>query len=270
MNRLFSWPGHKADILETIQLLYDKSCCGKICEGFAGSAVLSLNTEALEFCLVDANSNITDLFKHLLEDPQAVISSINSHDLARVKTDQAYFNELREKFNNCPPGIDRSALFWVIVHSSTNNLARFNRKGEYNQTWGRRSPIVERWLDKEALEKLADMKHKMKVIHGSYQQSESDSNWFLYLDPPYLLENGTYTANSWNEGKERELLEWLDSREQPWALSNVMSRKGVVNQLLMDFSNKYRTINLQKKYRARVGGLGVATQEIQEVLITNV
>ena len=102
---------------------------------------------------------------------------------------------------------------------------------------------------------------KMKVQFYSEQfnkldLSKLDSNDFVYCDPPYLITTGSYNDGNrgfkdWKEPEELELYRLLDSlneRNIKFALSNVMEHKGRENQLLREWSKKYKVIYLTSDY----------------------
>lgn len=97
----------------------------------------------------------------------------------------------------------------------------------------------------------------------------------VYCDPPYLITTGSYNDGNrgfkdWNEKEEYQLYSLLDNLNQQnirFALSNVLSHKGVNNEILLKWSKKYRTIRLDFDYsnsshNTKKGGS-------EEVLIVN-
>ena len=86
------------------------------------------------------------------------------------------------------------------------------------------------------------------------------------MDPPYLITNATYNeSNKWNNDYEHRLLNLMDeliSRDKKFVLSNVLRKKGEMNEPLYYWTKKnsknieihhlkysYRSASYNKKNR---------------------
>ncbi len=86
-----------------------------------------------------------------------------------------------------------------------------------------------------------------------------DSSTFVYCDPPYLITLGSYNDgkrgfNGWNENDEIRLHSFLDEVSKiggKFMLSNVITHKGKINKILVDWINlhNYRVIKYTDKVR---------------------
>ena len=100
---------------------------------------------------------------------------------------------------------------------------------------------------------------------------------FVYADPPYLITCATYNEKGgWNEGLERDLLDFLDrlhARGVPFALSNVLRSKGRENAILLSWLEEhhglYRAVPLQYSYSNSNYLTRDRTSPSEEVLIIN-
>lgn len=263
----FKWPGNKKALLPILQEVFKQSKCTKIHEAFAGSAVFSLNTNAQSYTICDINNHVVELWKHIKNNNKQLIEIIKSYDIEKIRDNQEYYVELRAKFNSLESSIEKSALFHILLGSCTNGLARFNSKGEFNQTWGRR--CVHHSL--ESLESLESQVQKFNILLQSYEKTNVDNETLLYLDPPYLLSNDCYTAKGWNEQNEVDFLNWLSTIKTKWCLSNIITKDTRINEFLHSFGKMYNIYYLSKKYNAKVGGYSdnLKKHQSQEVLITN-
>lgn len=78
----------------------------------------------------------------------------------------------------------------------------------------------------------------------------------VYCDPPYLISTGSYNDGKigfkdWTTVEETQLLELLDQLDKQgvkFALSNVLYHKGLSNDILIEWSKKYRVYYLDKTY----------------------
>jgi len=260
----FKYPGNKKNLLPILQEVFKQAKCNSIYEAFAGSAVFSLNTKAKSYTICDTNKHVIDLWLNIKNHNKKLINIINSYNPEIIRDNQEYYIELRSKFNKLEQGIQKSALFHILLGSCTNGLARFNSKGEFNQTWGARHV-------KHSLENLESQVQKFNIILQSYEQTKIKDNTLLYLDPPYLLSNDCYTAKKWDEKEEEKFLNWLSAMNCKWALSNIISKDVRRNELLQSFGKMYNIYYLNKKYNAKVGGYSdnKTKHQMQEVLITN-
>ncbi|MFA5048554.1 MAG: Dam family site-specific DNA-(adenine-N6)-methyltransferase [Patescibacteria group bacterium] len=260
----FKWPGNKKTLLPILQEIFKQSKCDSIHEAFAGSAVFSLNTVAKSYTICDINEHVINLWLNIKNHNKELIEAINSYSPEIIRDNQDYYVDLRSKFNKLNHGVEKSALFHILLGSCTNGLARFNSKGEFNQTWGARCV-------KHSLETLENQVKKFTILLQSYEQTQIKDNTLLYLDPPYLLSNDCYTAKGWNEKEEEKFLNWVSTMNCKWALSNIISKDSRKNELLQSFGKMYNVYYLSKKYNAKVGGYSddKTKHQAQEVLITN-
>ena len=99
----------------------------------------------------------------------------------------------------------------------------------------------------------------------------------VYCDPPYLISTGSYNDGKrgfkdWTEKEERQLLELLDtlnSQGVMFALSNVLYHKGMSNEMLIEWSKKYRVYYIDKSYSNCSYHFKDRDAKTVEVLITN-
>ena len=97
----------------------------------------------------------------------------------------------------------------------------------------------------------------------------------IYCDPPYFITTGTYNDGNrgfkdWKIKQEYELYEYLDRADAKgikFALSNVIEHKGKVNEILLEWSQKYRVINLDYDYSN--ASYNTKKGDSREVLIVN-
>ena len=101
-------------------------------------------------------------------------------------------------------------------------------------------------------------------------------NDFVYADPPYLITCASYNElDGWNENNEIDLLKMLDKlneRKLRFALSNVLSAKGKVNNILDSWLNKnpeYKCYHLNFDYKNSNYHKTERINKADEVLITN-
>lgn len=226
---------------------------------FSGGFNVGINIDSKKTICNDINTFIIDLYKDLYDKSiddiiNQIQYRINEYGLS--KKNEIAFKKFRNFYNKTKNPID----LYTLSCYSFNYQFRFNNNKQYNNPFGRnRSQFSDNM--KTNLILFTNKLKKMKVQFYSEQfnkldLSKLDSNDFVYCDPPYLITTGSYNDGNrgfkdWKEPEELELYRLLDSlneRNIKFALSNVMEHKGRENQLLREWSKKYKVIYLTSDY----------------------
>lgn len=155
------------------------------------------------------------------------LSSNNQEQYIKIRADynQLYINK-SDKFK-------QSILLFIVIRCCFNNMLRFNKKGGFNQTFGKRCFSKE--TEHILLDFINEIKSKdIEFICGDFEQVPIDKDVFLYCDPPYLITDAGYSSR-WSDKEEIRLLNYLkecDSKGIKFALSNVIEHCGVTNEIL--------------------------------------
>ena len=183
------------------------------------------------------------------------------------------FLRLREACNDGNPPPDSILLFVLIVYAF-NNQIRFNKSGEFNLPVGKRD-FNDRMQEKlrAFLERLQDGSYTFLCQDfRSFDTSVLTEQSLVYCDPPYLITCASYNEQGgWTEADERDLLAFLDGLDQAgrkFALSNVLKSKGQTNDLLLEWSKRYRVAHLKHSY-TNSNYQRKGNRKADEVLITN-
>jgi DNA adenine methylase Dam len=188
----FNYTGSKFRLLEQLlpEMDYTKSYFVDL---FCGGGSVYSNVVD-KYDKVIANDIISDLIgihKSLLESDD-IIEETKSLCL-NLKESQEEFLKLRKDYNDNPG----PAKLWSLMLSCNSNLIRFNQKGKFNQTWGKRS-----WNssteDKtnEFIKHIRQYKDKIHFSHRTFNEisiptkSGKSDKFMFYCDPPYA-----YTKN---------------------------------------------------------------------------
>jgi DNA adenine methylase Dam len=166
--------------------------------------------------------------------------------------------------------------FYTLVCYSFNNQIRFNSKGEYNMPFCKNRSSFNQALQKKLI-KFVDKLKLMTILFISKDFRDVDfSNLtdksLVYCDPPYLITTASYNEqNGWSEKDEHDLLDRLDelnSKGVRFALSNVLESKGLRNEILIEWCQKYHTWMITKSYK-NCNHQKKDDGKVIEVLITN-
>lgn len=257
---------------------------------FAGSAIVSMNTEAKQYVINDTDSHLRELYRMFkIFDSEAIIGHIEGrirkYGLARERTKRNEFKDkdkieqyksaytkLRDFYNGCigKPVLD----FYTLMFYSFSQQFRFNHKGEFNMPCGN-DCFSEKNKDYIANGCKFFRNDNVFIYDMDFRGldiSALKTDDFVYLDPPYLKTTATYTENDgWNEKDEKDLYNLclkLDSNNIKFGLSNVFENKGNTNQRLVELceENKFTVYTFDKfTYMA----CGKGNSNAKEVFITN-
>lgn len=180
------------------------------------------------------------------------------------------YNKVRNYYNSFPSDKRDSKLLYAVILYGFNQQIRFNGSHDFN------NPVGMRWFNDKVLEKMISFSRviKEKNIHfesKDYHELyyEIDKNTFTYLDPPYMLTNGSYNDgkrgfHGWNAETEKKFFDFVDKlndKGKHFMISYVSEHKGKFNKQLDDWVKKgnYKIIHVDP----------ILGNSRKEILITN-
>lgn len=152
---------------------------------------------------------------------------------------------------------NKNSLNLFILHMfSFQNLIRFNSKFEFN------TPIGNSGFTDNMKQRILEFKSKTKRVEFSNNSFEDldltqfEKRTIFYFDPPYLITTAEYNDGKrgfkgWNSESEVKLLAFLhklDKKGFYFMLSNVISHRGKVNNLLTEWikTHNYNVVSIGK------------------------
>ncbi len=291
----FFYVGDKYKLMKQLSSLFPTNI-NRLIEPFCGGGSVFLNTKANAYLENDANLWMIKLHRFLLKQSNnrkkffsKIHNLIIQYGLSAsylnitvpielkkkyIKTHYAVYNKtayskLKEDFNNNQN--DMFLLYLLLIYGF-NHMLRFNSKGLFNL------PVGNVDYNKNvfnALNAYFDFANSSNIVFSCLDYKQFirkitfDKNDFVYLDPPYLISNSEYNK-SWDENCEKNLLKTIDElnkRSVKFALSNVLSHKGLKNHLLIEWSKKYKIHYLKSNYISYFDNS--LKRDTIEVLITN-
>ena len=260
-----NYTGSKTNLFPQLEKLFPKDS-EELWDVFAGGGSVFVNSIPI-FKKIYVNDIITPLIqfyeflqkKHWSEIPPL----LNYRNIP--KDDQNKFVELRKKFNSEKDFID----FFILCCSCTNNMMRFNKKFEFNQTWGKRNYNL---ATEERLcryhERIYGNEKLVFLNKNFYELEITNPNAFVYLDPPYFFSMAGYNCY-WSKEHEKKLFEFvchLNSLGIKFMMSNIAEHKNVKNDMLTTYAQKFKVIELDFNYN-KVSRTG--KNETKEIIIVN-
>lgn len=257
-------------------------------EPFAGSAVVSMNTNAKKYIINDLDPNLYELYTLFkTQKSEDIIDHINKrideYGLARERTKRNEFQDknkieqykksytdFRSFYNNNKNTLD----FYTLMFYSFSQQFRFNKKGEFNMPCGNDcfSEGNKDYIENGCNFFQGDDVHIFNKHFKDLDIKYIKENDFVYLDPPYLNTTAVYNENGgWTDKEEDELYqlcENLNKNKVKFAMSNIFSNKGITNEKLIAWCDK-NNFNVYTFDRFTYMACGKGNSNAKEVLITN-
>ncbi len=263
-----SYPGNKNKLLK--EIIPELPFTNNLVDVFCGSGVVGVNSISPSIHLNDISlwpTKILDTlynieFIKLVEEIEKRISLYNL-TYSRIHEKKYYveykheglslynklgYSKLKNHFN-----ITKDIYDLIVLEIyGFNHYIRFNKKDEFNVPVGKVDFSDSIYNDLEKFMKLLKTK-KIVFSNLDFRNRELylDKEAIYYFDPPYLITTAPYNSG-WSESDEMDLLKILDdlnSKGIKFALSNVFLSNGKKNDMLIEWSKKYKVIVLKRQYR---------------------
>lgn len=291
----FFYVGDKYKLMPQLKQLMPKKIEQYI-EPFVGGGSSFLNSKGTSYMLNDVDSYVVELHRQIgsytgksEELFDALFEIIDFYGLScsyrgicvpedmkkkYVKTYYSKYNKdayirMRKDFNANKNDFLR--LYLLLIYGF-NHMIRFNGKGDFNLPVGNVDFNNNVY---QALNNYLDFvgEHEIKFFNMDYisflEKIRFDKNSYVFLDPPYLISMSEYNK-LWNDKKEDELCEYLDSlndRGIKFGITNLITHKGKVNQRFLEWSKKYCAYDVKSNYISFNDNTIKA--DSQEVFVTN-
>lgn len=257
-------------------------------EPFAGSAIISMNTNAKEYFIADIDENLVSLYKMFkYNDASKIINHIKNRieefNLPKERTrriefkDEDKLKEYKDAYVNFRKHYNKNKNvldFYTLIFFSFSQQFRFNSKGDFNMPYGTDcfSEKNEKYINDGC---NFFQKNNVYVGKSDFRNLNIEllnENDFVYLDPPYLNTTAVYNENNgWTVKDEEDLYllcEKLNRNKIKFGLSNVFENKGVKNEILTEWcKDNYWNIYTFDKHSYTACGKG--NSNAKEVFITN-
>lgn len=274
-----NYTGGKYKILESVFQAFPKDIKTFV-DVFAGGFNVGINVSAERIICNDQITYLIGLFqlfqKTEINDLLKEIKGIIEKYQLTQQNKEGYY-ALRVEYNKSR---DIIKLF-VLACYAFNHQIRFNNSHEFNSPFGRNRSSFNSNIEKNLTQFCQALQEKniefSNVDFLELDYSFLGENDLVYCDPPYLISTGNYNDGNrgfkdWKEKEEQELLgllDKLDSKGIRFALSNVLYHKGMSNELLIEWSKKYKIHYIDKTYSNCNYQFKERNAVTVEVLVTN-
>lgn len=151
------------------------------------------------------------------------------------------YSKVRAYYNSRPLEKRDPKLLYAVILYGFNQQIRFNSDHEFN------NPVGMRWFNDKVLEKMISFSRVIKEKNVFFESKnynelfyELNKKTFTYLDPPYMLTNGSYNDgkrgfHGWNSEIEKKFFDFIDKLNEegkPFMISYILEHKGKYNNQL--------------------------------------
>ena len=271
----FFYVGDKYRLMPQLRQLFPCNVSTYV-EPFAGGGSSFINTPAERYIVNDINFYVVELHKALSsyvgrseELFQRLYDLIDRYGLScsfkksyvpselkkkYVKTYYAHYNkdaylQLRADFNESH---DLLILYLLLIYGF-NHMIRFNRAGQFNL------PVGNVDFNKNVYDAICNylnfMERNEVVFYNLdfaqfINQINLNEDSYVYFDQPYLISDSEYNKN-WDESEERRLCKCLDELDRKgirFGVTNLVSHKGVSNDIFLSWAEKYFCYDISSNY----------------------
>lgn len=246
-------------------------------DAFGGGFNVGININSESFIYNEYNYFVKELIKSFWHYDTFSYITYMKKTIQRFgleRGDKEAYLKARDYYNSLPEDKRDPRLLLVVILYSFQQQIRFNGNHEFN------NPVGIRWFNDKILEKLISFSRRIKELNVRFYCADymdmfhhvNDGYTFIYLDPPYMLTNGSYNDGKrgfkgWDASQEFALFSFLDRLNDEgsrFMLSYVLEHKGKINQNLLNWThdNNYHIIELGDI-------LGISGSRRKEILVVN-
>ena len=245
-----SYSGSKYNLLDWLMPMFPKES-ELFIDAFGGSGVVSFNYDCNNIYYTDELPYLPMIFNWIKEHDVITISvkiyqyaeqfKLNYDDVKAPTSKEAFYN-LRNYVNGHREDPDYPLLLLFLSRLCFRHLISFNKKGEFNGTYGQYKLSADYLID--VIEKIKPkMEHIVFAVDDAVKDLQlldepvDDCKIFIYCDPPYVDTGANYN-DGWTPEKDKELrdaLDHVDSLGIMFGLSNYAEHNGHINRALLDW-----------------------------------
>ncbi len=160
----------------------------RIVEPFAGSAAITIAAAsrglAAKFWINDAHTPLMDLWREIIENPDAISLAYARLWNAQLGDEREFFDIVRSRFNQS----HRPADFLYLLARCVKAAIRYNSNGEFNNTPDNRRKGARPAEMRQRIEHASSLlQGRTKITAWDYKKvlDKCTENDLVYMDPPY-------------------------------------------------------------------------------------
>jgi DNA adenine methylase Dam len=180
IDSVLNYTGSKYKLLPQLLPNFDYTK-KRLIDLFTGGGSIFINSVENydEILINDVISDLIGIHKSIIQSDDIINKT---KDICPTKDDSDSFIQLRKSYN-----IEKTPeKLWALILSCNSNLIRFNQKGEFNQTFGKRgwNPNTDKKVE-ILINYIRNFKNKIKFNSSNFNDVPLLTDSFYYIDPPY-------------------------------------------------------------------------------------
>ena len=177
------WVGGKTRVLPVLKNEIRER--GVLVEPFTGAGSVFMGLEFEYYLCGDFNGDLINCHLRVQQDVNEFIKGVKHYFSKKYLNEKAYIKN-REIFNTTNDLVQKACLFTYLNKHGYNGLCRYNKKGGYNVSWGKKLHTVDPEI--EMIKAFHVKAQRAKFIHQHYTKTfaQAPRNAVIYCDPPYL------------------------------------------------------------------------------------
>lgn len=185
MRPLLRWAGSKKQLLGHLRPYWEQSGADRYVEPFAGSAAFFFDIEPERAVLGDSNRILVEFYNTLRVEAALVYELATS-----LAPDKETYYTVRAALKTETDSVRRSAMFFYLNRNCFNGIFRTNMKGEFNVPHAATGTgALPSWIEVESAVKLLRRSEVRVTDFRKIVNTKVKRGDFVYLDPPYAVEN---------------------------------------------------------------------------------
>lgn len=258
------WAGSKRKLVPELSSYWSGSY-DRYLEPFMGSACLFFAVEPSRAVLSDINQDLVEAFEWVCDAPEEV-----HQRLSQIPRTEHRYYKVRDKTPSLMKPVNRAVRFIYLNRNCFNGLYRTNSDGEFNVPFS--SSRVGDYPTMDEFIEAARVLEGAEIISGDFEEvlrKRVKNRDFVYLDPPYAVENrrvfkqyGPQVFGQADIERLSNVLDEIDERGAHFVLSYAKCPTA-----LDAFSKwKYRQVETQRN----ISGFAKHRRKDSELIITNI
>ncbi len=209
------WVGGKSGLVRFLREHIPHGTTGYV-EPFVGGGALLFAVPTLPFRVIaDANPHLINAYHQIATDVEAVIEELEALEVPRSA---AEYRTLADVCLNSPSGAAGAAAFIATVKSTWGAKWEIDAGGKHRGSWSKRAtPLCEPGKLRSCAKHLVGVSVHAGDAVNLLEDLEVPDGTLVYLDPPYLPENGQvfdgYTSTGFGLDEHRRLAEWISNQD---------------------------------------------------------
>lgn len=231
-------------------------------EPFLGGGSVYFRLQPREAVLADSNRELIETYKAIQSSWKAVWCRLLEH---QKHHDTEYYYRIRNQ--SYSTAIERAAQFIYLNRTCWNGLYRVNLKGQFNVPKGTKNSVV---MADDNFPLLAKTLESAKLYAEDFQFviEMAKRNDFVYLDPPYAIENNGNGFIKYND----RLFDWNDQMRLFESVTRAKERgvkillSNVAHKSIIEIYKEIGTITSIDRF-SRISGNSKFRRNCKELLI---